>query len=57
MSDLLLFILGSMIIVLTMTAVILVGRAEAQDPAHNRTGTEADESAPTNSFGVKLRET
>jgi hypothetical protein len=38
MSDIGIFVLGLMVTIVTVTAVILVGRAEAQDPALNRTG-------------------
>jgi hypothetical protein len=31
-----------MVTVVTVTAVLLIGRSEAQDPALNRTGTVAD---------------
>lgn len=38
MTDLGIFILGSLITAATITAMILVGRAEGNDPAMNRTG-------------------
>ena len=42
MTDIGIFILGLMITIVTLTAVILVGRSEAQDPALNRTGLDSD---------------
>ncbi len=42
MNDLWIFILGLMVMIVTLTAVITVGRSEAQDPAHNRTGSPSD---------------
>ena len=42
MNDLLIFVLGFMVTVVTVTAVVLVGRSEAQDPALNRTGSPSD---------------
>jgi hypothetical protein len=46
MSDLWLFILGLIITIVTLTAVILIGRSEARDAAAlSRAETPADESA------------
>ena len=42
MTDLWIFVLGFMITVVTVTAVLLVGQSEANDPALNRTGTDTD---------------
>jgi hypothetical protein len=42
MNDIGIFILGLMVTIVTLTAVILVGRSEAQDPALNRTGHTSD---------------
>ncbi len=42
MNDVLIFILGVVITIMTLTAVLLVGRSEALDPAHNRTGSGVD---------------
>ncbi|MHC5115285.1 MAG: hypothetical protein ACYTGP_12755 [Planctomycetota bacterium] len=36
MNDLTIFVLGSVITLATVTAVLLVGRSEARDPALNR---------------------
>ena len=41
MNDIGIFILGLMVMIVTLTAVILVGRSEAQDPALNRTGHDS----------------
>ena len=42
MNDIWIFVLGLMVTIPTVTAVILVGRSEAQDPALNRTGHTRD---------------
>ena len=42
MTDPILFGLGLLITAITMTAVLLVGRSEAQDPAHNRPSRTSD---------------
>ncbi|MDZ4829383.1 MAG: hypothetical protein SGJ09_04185 [Phycisphaerae bacterium] len=42
MTDPLLFAVGLVITVITVTAVVLIGRSEAQDPDHNRTGQTSD---------------
>ncbi len=36
MNDIWIFILGLMVTIPTLTAVVLVGRSEARDPALNR---------------------
>ena len=43
MSDLPIFILGTLITIVTVTAVVLVGRSEAQDPALNRSGDSTND--------------
>ena len=43
MNDIGIFILGLLITLVTLSALILVGRSEAQDPALNRTGFSKDE--------------
>jgi hypothetical protein len=43
MTDLLLFVLGLLITIVTIAAVLLVGHAEAQDPSQNRTERPLDE--------------
>jgi hypothetical protein len=42
MNDLFIFVLGFMIMIVTVTAVVLIGQSEAQDPALNRNGSNAD---------------
>jgi len=42
MTDLWIRVLGFMMTVVTVTAVLLVGQSEAQDPALNRTGIATD---------------
>lgn len=42
MTDLILFGMGTVVTIVTVTAVLLVGRAEAMDSAHNRPGDERD---------------
>ena len=42
MNDIGIFILGLMITIVTLTAVILVGRSEAQDLALNRTAPDSN---------------
>jgi hypothetical protein len=43
MTDLLLFALGLIVTAVTLTAMLLVGHAEAQDPAQNRNEPPLDE--------------
>ena len=42
MTDIWIFVLGLVVAIPTLTAVILVGRSEVQDPALNRTGRTRD---------------
>lgn len=42
MTDLPIFILGLLVTAITVAAVLLVGRAESLDPAHNRSGSGTD---------------
>jgi hypothetical protein len=44
MSDPILFSLGLLFTIVTFTAVVLVGRSEAQDPALNRSASKSDAS-------------
>lgn len=44
MTEPLLFMLGLLITTVTTTAVVLVGKSEAEDPALNRPGSETDGS-------------
>jgi hypothetical protein len=40
MNEMLLFAMGLLVTIPTLAAVILIGRSEAQDPAHNRSGRD-----------------
>lgn len=42
MTDPILFALGLVISIVTVTAVLLVGKSEAQDPVHNRSENMTD---------------
>lgn len=42
MTDILLFLLGTLITAMTVAAVVAVGRSEARDPANNRIGEQGD---------------
>ena len=44
MTDVWIFVLGLLVTIPTLTAVILVGRSEAQDPALNRTGHSSNDN-------------
>jgi len=44
MNDPLLFVIGLFITLVTVAGVVVVGRAEAKDPAHNRMTSGPDSS-------------